>query len=67
MDNEGRCTTVDVFVPLLEDVDVADLARMKWSSCLRRHAEEQNAVPFVWRSQDRQKSPRTGSMWDDFC
>lgn len=46
-----------------EAVDVVDPARVKWSSCVRRQAEEQKEVPLVWRSQDKQKSPRRKSMF----
>lgn len=41
---------------------VGDSARVKWSSWVRRQADEQKYVPLVCRSQDKQKSPRTKSM-----
>jgi len=58
---EGLCRVVEVVVVLLE-VELAEFARVNWSSWVRRQAEEQKAVPFVCLSQDKQKSPRRKSM-----
>lgn len=62
--HEDRWVLVWIGMVSAEDhdelVEVGDPTR--WSSWVRRHAEEQNAVPLVWPSQDRQKSPMVKSM-----
>jgi len=49
-------------VSLKDEEGVDSGPRVKWSSCVRRQAEEQKAVPLVCLSQDKQKSPRRKSM-----
>lgn len=60
-DDRG-CDTVGVFISSHDAVDVVDSARLEWSSYLIRHTEEQNAAPLVWRSQNKQRSPREKSV-----
>ena len=65
--DDGRChEAFDEIASQLEEVQVADFARVKRSGCLGRQAE-QNIVPMVWQSQERQKSPRMRSMFDDIA
>jgi hypothetical protein len=61
-DNDRGCDTVAVFASSHDVIDVVDSAGVEWSSCLIRHAGEQNAAPLVWRSQNKQKSPREKSI-----
>lgn len=66
-DGRGENRVVVVLVSPSEEegegVCVVDSAKVKWSSCVRRQAEEQKAVPLVCRSQDKQKSPSRKSMF----
>lgn len=63
-DKEGRCETEEYDLVSLKDEEGVDSEpRVKWSSCVRRQAEEQKAVPLVCLSQDKQKSPRRKSMF----
>lgn len=64
-DRAGRCceTVENDFVSLKDDEGDESDPRVKWSSCVRRQADEQKAVPLVCLSQDKQKSPRRKSMF----
>jgi hypothetical protein len=46
---EGRCWEEKKLVMLVSqgEVDGVEDARVYWSSCVRRHAEEQKFVPLV--------------------
>jgi hypothetical protein len=61
---EGRFCVGKKLVILVSqgEEEGVDDAKVYWSSCVRRHAEEQKFVLLVWRSQDKQKSPRRKSM-----